>query len=123
MYVHLKNRGSENMAAGRPKKPLKYNYELIKDLASILCTQDEIANIMGVSVRKLQMDEQFMRLYKEGIDGAKAHIRRAQFKLALSGNATMLVWLGKQFLGQREPQAEVVVPDDELEEDMSKYDK
>lgn len=88
------------MAGGRPKKPLKYDYELIKDLAGILCTQDEIASIMGVSVRKLQYDEEFMRLYKEGINGAKSHIRRAQLKLALSGNSSMLIWLGKQFLGQ-----------------------
>jgi hypothetical protein len=111
------------MPGGRPKKPLKYDYELIKDLASIFCTQDEIANIMGVSVRKLQYDPEFMRLYKEGIDGARSHIRRAQLKLALGGNATMLVWLGKQYLGQREPIMDMSVPADEITEDMEQYEE
>ena len=110
------------MATGRPKKPLKYDYELIKDLASIFCTQEEIANIMGVSVRTLQRDDNFCRLYKEGIDGAKSHIRRVQLKLALNGNATMLVWLGKQYLGQREPQVDLSVPIDEITDDMESYE-
>lgn len=30
------------------------------------------------------------------------HIRQAQLRTALSGNPTMLIWLGKQYLGQRD---------------------
>ena len=29
-------------------------------------------------------------------------LRRAQYQKALDGNPTMLIWLGKQILGQRE---------------------
>ena len=32
----------------------------------------------------------------------KASLRSAQFKAALAGNATMLIWMGKQLLGQRD---------------------
>ena len=32
----------------------------------------------------------------------KTSLRRAQFELAMKGNPTMLIWLGKQYLGQKE---------------------
>jgi len=32
----------------------------------------------------------------------KNSLRRAQLKVALDGNVTMLIWLGKQMLGQSE---------------------
>lgn len=35
--------------------------------------------------------------------GRKRALRRAQTRLALAGNADLLIWLGKQELGQREP--------------------
>ena len=35
---------------------------------------------------------------------AKPKLRKAQFDCALGGNATMLIWLGKQYLGQMEKQ-------------------
>ena len=36
----------------------------------------------------------------------RTSIRRAQYKAALDGNPTMLIWLGKQLLGQKEPKPE-----------------
>jgi hypothetical protein len=38
----------------------------------------------------------------KGREDIKMTLRRAQIKLALSGNATMLIWLGKQLLSQEE---------------------
>lgn len=111
------------MAGGRPKKAYKYNIELVNDLASIFCTVDEIANIMGVSKRTLERDDEFCRIYKENIDNAKQSLRRAQLKSALSGNTTMLLWLGKQYLGQREPLNDSFIPEEEQEEKMEKYAK
>ena len=35
---------------------------------------------------------------------AKPKLRKAQFDCALGGNAAMLVWLGKQYLGQIDKQ-------------------
>lgn len=32
----------------------------------------------------------------------KTSLRRAQFELAMKGNPTMLIWLGKQYLAQNE---------------------
>lgn len=88
------------MPAGRPKKPL--NYELADELARIFCTQEEIASILGVSRRTLQRDEKFMEIYNRGIDEGKSSLRRQQWKAAQKGNTSMLIWLGKQYLGQRD---------------------
>lgn len=87
----------EENKVGRPKKEI--NYKLVESLASIFCTQEEIANILDVSVRTLQRDDEFCRIYKKGLDTAKMSVRRSQKKLA-EKNATMAIWLGKQYLGQ-----------------------
>lgn len=85
--------------AGRPKKEIDYN--TVEKLASIQCTQEEIANFLGLSVRTLQRDEEFCRLYKKGQDNGKMSLRRYQFKLA-EKNTSMAIFLGKQYLGQRD---------------------
>jgi hypothetical protein len=86
------------MAGGRPKTLI--DYDIVKDLAEIHCTQQEIANILHCSVKTLQRDEEFCRIYKEGIDQGKKCLRRLQWSAAKEGNTTMLVWLGKQYLSQ-----------------------
>jgi hypothetical protein len=87
----------------RPKKEI--DYELVESLASIMCTQEEIANILSkkveISVRTLQRDEEFCRVFKKGIDNGKMGLRRNQFKMSET-NPTMAIWLGKQYLGQRD---------------------
>lgn len=85
---------------GRPKIEIDYN--LCENLAKIQCTQEEIAQILGVSTRTLQRDEEFCRIYKKGQDQGRMSLRRQQFKSAESGNVTMQIWLGKQYLGQRD---------------------
>ena len=84
---------------GRPKKEI--DYTAVEKLASIQCTQEEIANFLEISVRTLQRDEEFCRLYKKGQDNGKMSLRRIQFKLA-EKNPTMALWLGKQYLGQKD---------------------
>jgi hypothetical protein len=83
----------------RPKKEI--NYETVEKLANIQCTQEEIASFLGLSVRTLQRDEEFCRIYKKGQDNGKMSLRRMQYKLA-EKNPSMAIWLGKQYLGQRD---------------------
>lgn len=90
---------SEEKNVGRPKKEI--NYKLVESLASIFCTQEEIANIIDVSVRTMQRDEEFCRVYKKGLDTAKSSLRRKQWKLA-DNSASMAIFLGKNYLGQRD---------------------
>ena len=96
-YVFIK--GSDVMPAGRPKIQIDYN--TVEKLANIQCTQEEIASFLGISVRTLQRDEEFCRIYKKGQDNGKMSLRRMQYKLA-EKNPTMAIWLGKQYLGQRD---------------------
>ena len=88
------------MAAGRPK--FQIDYAQVEKLGSIMCTQVEIASILGCSVDTLQRDSKFCGIYKTAIDNGKMSLRRAQYKSAMAGNATMQIWLGKQILGQSE---------------------
>lgn len=83
----------------RPKKEI--DYEVVEKLASIQCTQEEIANFLEISVRTLQRDDEFCRIYKKGMDNGKMSLRRTQFKLA-EKNTSMAIFLGKQYLGQRD---------------------
>ena len=83
----------------RPKKEI--DYQAVEKLANIQCTQEEIASFLGLSVRTLQRDEEFCRIYKKGQDNGKMSLRRMQYKLA-EKNATMALWLGKQYLGQKD---------------------
>lgn len=89
----IKNKG------GRPKKVI--DYKLVEELASIMCTQEEISKVLDISVRTLQRDDKFSRVYKKGLEDGKSSLRRNQFKLSAT-NASMAIWLGKQYLGQRD---------------------
>lgn len=83
----------------RPKKTI--DYKTVKGLAEIFCTQEEIATVLELSVSTLQRDPEFCSIYKKGLEGAKQSLRRKQLKLAET-NATMAIFLGKNYLGQRD---------------------
>lgn len=89
---------------GRPRKILTEDaLKLIESLAHIMCTEEEIASILGASVDTLLNNdnkELFRTAIEKGKQGGKASLRREQWKLAQKGNASMLIWLGKQWLGQ-----------------------
>lgn len=103
--------GHEKSKGGRPRKELSdEDFEKIVGMIRIQCTQDEICNIFGMTAETLNTrlqergEESFSTLYKKHSDGGKASLRRMQWKAAEEGNPTMLVWLGKQMLGQRDKQ-------------------
>jgi len=86
---------------GRPK--IIIDYGLVKRLGSIMATQVEIASILDVSVRTLQRDEEFCRMYKKGLENGKISLRQKQYKLAET-NAAMAIFLGKNYLNQKDKQ-------------------
>lgn len=83
---------------GRP--PVEVDPQKVYELASIACTLDEIALLCGCSVSTLR--NKYKEVYDKGYAVARSSLRREQWKAASSGNATMLIWLGKQMLGQRD---------------------
>lgn len=87
------------MPAGRPKKEI--DYVTVEKLANIQCTQEEIASFLGISSRTLLRDEKFKELFNRGRENGKMSLRRIQWKHA-EKSASMAIFLGKQYLGQKD---------------------
>lgn len=85
-------------AGGRPKA--KVDGELVEKLASIGCTMTEIASACNCSVDTLE--RRFADTINKGRENGKTRLRKKQLEVALKGNVSMLIWLGKQMLGQSE---------------------
>lgn len=93
----------------RPRKELSdEDFQKLVAMIRIQCTAEEIAGVLQVSVDTIDR-----RLKERGEGGfadclkryggeGKASLRRMQWKAAEAGNATMLVWLGKNMLDQRD---------------------
>ncbi len=88
----------------RGRKPIEIDYDMAEKYSSIMCTQSEIASLLGVSLSTLEHDPEFLRIHKKGMDKGKSSLRRMQYHAASGGNATMQIWLGKQYLGQKDKQ-------------------
>ena len=69
-------------------------------LAAMGCSNAEIARWFDID--KNTLDYNFATILAKGREDLKHSLRKAQIKLALSGNATMLIWLGKNILNQQE---------------------
>ena len=72
----------------------------VYELAALGCSDAEIARWFDVAETTLKSN--FSGIIAKGREDMKQTLRQAQIRLALSGNATMLIWLGKQILGQQE---------------------
>ena len=83
---------------GRPKAQLDAG--MIERLASIGCPNSEIAAVVGCSVATL--DRNYVDVIHKGRENLKTRLRKKQIEVALTGNVSMLIWLGKQILGQSE---------------------
>jgi len=113
-----------NGKSGRPK--VEIDYVAVEKLALLQCTESEIAEYLGVSIRTLQRNKEFCRIYKKGQHDGHSSLRRLQWKVAngeyLAKSITytnkdgstrtenvyaqpspvMLIWLGKQYLEQKD---------------------
>jgi hypothetical protein len=81
---------------GRPQ--IEIDEGLVYDLARLHIPTKDIANVVGCSVTTL--NDRFRSIIDKGVSEGKNNLRRLQWKAAESGNVTMLIWLGKQVLGQ-----------------------
>jgi hypothetical protein len=64
------------------------------------CKDSEIADWFGVDENTLRYN--FSVELLKGKLALNQSLRQAQIRLALTGNAVMLIWLGKNILGQQE---------------------
>lgn len=76
----------------------------VEKLASLGMKNSEIADWFGIDDSTLNYN--FKQNLTKGRLQLNQSLRQAQIRLALSGNATMLIWLGKNILGQSENPAD-----------------
>ena len=92
---------------GRPKKQIDKN--MFETMCGIQCTKDEICAILDLDEKTLTRwcndtyGMGFSDIYKNKSQVGKMSLRRIQYKLA-EKNPTMAIWLGKQYLNQRDRQ-------------------
>jgi len=99
------------MAKTKPNKIKGTNkYDIdgtqVEMLASKFWAMTEIAAFFGVDEGTIR--KRFPNLITKGKETGKGRLRDAQLKAALGGNVTMLIWLGKQYLGQKETNETVI---------------
>lgn len=103
-----------------PRTPIEIDPELVTKLASFGLVTEEIAAVAGCS--KDTIERRFMPEMEIGRQKRNASLRRKQFEVAMKGNTGMLIWLGKQYLEQRD-KSEINRPDDPLSELLAEMRK
>jgi len=120
---------------GRPK--IIIDWELVENMASIMCTSEEIATVTGISEDtylrrcKTKYKQTFADYIKSKHGAGRVSLRRAQFNSAIGvepyvkrdengenpiiiegekPNVTMQIWLGKNLLGQKDAQSLEIKP-------------
>lgn len=90
----------------RPKKEI--DKEEFEKLCGLFCTTEDIASFFDCSVDTIERwckrtyDAGFAEVYKKYSATGRTSIRRWQFQAAKKGNATLLIFLGKNYLGQKD---------------------
>jgi hypothetical protein len=81
----------------------------VYNLAKLQCTHEEIAGFLGVHPatlrRRFHEEKALVDAYEGGVQYGRVSLRRLQFAGAAKGgpgSAALLIWLGKQYLGQTE---------------------
>ncbi len=90
----------EGLVVGRGDSKKVIPPDEVEKLARLWCSYQEIAEWFELPVETLKYN--FRDLIAKGRSETKQALRRAQIKSALGGNTTMLIWLGKNILGQGE---------------------
>jgi hypothetical protein len=92
---------------GRPRK--KIDYKTVEKLCALQCTGAEIASFLNIHystlIEHIQRDYgmSFPEYFELKSGAGRVSLRRRQWQAAQEGNSAMLIWLGKQYLGQVEP--------------------
>ncbi len=91
---------------GRPRVAI--NKEVFEALCGVQCTCEEIANHFSCSHDtveawcKREYKESFSVVFKKLSSNGKISLRRMQYQSAKNGSVPMQIWLGKQYLAQRD---------------------
>ena len=96
-------------------RPKKYNIDgkKVEQLASFGCTNTEIAQFFGCDESLIR--KSYSEFLTKGRASGKIKLRKLQWNSAKNGSTPMLIWLGKQILGQTDKsEVELVKPIDQV---------
>lgn len=103
----------------RPRKEI--DQKQFENLCGLQCTLEEICGWFGVTDKTLDgwckrtYRASFSEVFRQKRGLGKVSLRRSQWRLA-EKNASMAIWLGKQYLGQRDV-VDLGLPTDNAQED------
>ena len=98
----------------------------IRELAAEGNSIEDIAKLIGIEGDTIRNDAQYSEAISLGVADMRCNLRHWQMQAAQSGNVTMLVWLGKVILGQREETEQTIKlmrEDDELTRSLTNLAK
>lgn len=72
--------------------------QMVEELSARLCPTEDIATALGIA--RTTLYDKFANAIKVGHARARNELREWQFNAAKKGNPAILIWLGKQYLGQ-----------------------
>jgi len=108
----------ESRPTGRPQKPI--DWDLVEKAIGAGCEGVEIAAHLGIHPNTLyertvaEHGITFSEYLSTKREKGESILRMKQFQVAMNGNVTMLIWLGKQRLGQKENTKDDTPPNDKL---------
>lgn len=103
----------------RPRKEI--DQKQFENLCGLQCTLEEICGWFGVTDKTLDgwckrtYRASFSEVFRQKRGLGKVSLRRSQWRLA-EKNASMAIWLGKQYLGQRDV-VDLGLPTDNTQDD------
>ena len=106
------------MRTGRPR--IEFEMKEVQLLGRFRATYQTMAEWFECSYKTIERkmnddNSEFCRVYKKSMATTKLKLSEAQLKYALNGNASLLIWLGKQYLDQ-EDKKEIEFSDNQVKE-------
>ena len=98
----------KKVKAGPGRKPYVVDWAIVDSYLEAHCTGTQIASILGICAdtlyircaeEKKMVFTDYMLLKR---DKGKSHLKHKQYTLALEGDRGMLIWLGKNWLEQKD---------------------
>lgn len=92
--IHTK----EGIVIGRGENKRVIDPDEVEKISRSFATYADLADYFGVKEQTFR--DNFREIVTKGRANTKVRLRQAQLATALKGNPTMLIWLGKNILGQ-----------------------
>lgn len=105
----IPNKKTDRNPNGAGAKKIEVDFDVLKSLCEMFCTLEDIAGFFEVSEDTIErrckehLGMDFKDVFKMWSAKGRASLRRCQFYKAVNeGDSTMLIFLGKNQLGQRD---------------------